>query len=833
MRVFILVFFALTNGFYSYCQMNDISGRIIDDQSSQPIEYALISTHRADSSVILSTYTDSSGFYKLEGKLLQDDYLEVQFLGYKTLQFCIRDLKNVNKLDDIRLVPSNNLLNEVTVTGQQLSAFQKIDRQSYKASQFTNATGGTAFDLIKNLPAIATDADGNISLRGSQGFLLMVNGKLMNVDPKTILSQISASSIEDIEIITTPSAKYDPDGKGGIIQIRSKKINTDGYSLNAGVNLGLPSLQNYGNKAGQQRYGADFTYNLRKGKLDLLLGADYLRDDRSGQRVGYVNTLVGNVLTEFPSFGERSFDQTNYSFRASANVQVAKNQSLNASFYGGAKDQARTADILYSGQQRLRLSSPITPTQAYESFLQSGKPNTNGQIINTQTVYNENLRVRNGQFILAGLDYQAMLAKKTILKISTLYESAQLGGPTDNFNYDGVQKNKIYQYQFNDNNNPLTGFRSQIDLEKTIQKVKIETGYQFRHTTHPGDFLYQNLNLNTNKLETVPLFTNTLGLKRNIHSVYGQVTTNIGTVNVTGGLRLEAAYRDVTLEVPKALYKFDTINIFPNLALSYKPSEALSLRAGYSKRVQRNTTSMLTPFPEREHSETLEQGDAQLRPEYIDNIELGAQYVIPNGNLFLTLYHRDINSLVNRVNNVYNDTILNRIYTNAGNARIQGIELGGNINLGSKVKWYLGVNVFNYNIKGKLLGDNIDVSNGQYSFNTNLDLALPAKLGLQLGTNYLSERVTAQGVDSRFYLPYLSLSKKINDRLTLVANWINIDMGLLRTNEQEISTWRNDFYTTTSYIHEVDIVKFAATYKINQVSKANKFKSSEFGAQEF
>lgn len=833
MRVLILLGFIFFSGVICVGQDNVLSGRIIDIQSGQPIEYALISMHKQDSSVVNSTYTDSLGIFKIQGKLSNEYYLEIQFLGYKSLQLSSIKIGDNLQLGDLKLAPSSNLLNEVTVTGQQLSAFQKIDRQSYKASQFTNATGGTAFDLIKNLPAVATDAEGNISLRGSQGFLLMVNGKLMNVDPKTILSQISASSIEDIEIITTPSAKYDPDGKGGIIQIRSKQINTDGYSISGGVNMGLPSIQNYGNKADQQRYGADFTYNLRKGKLDLLLGADYLRDDRSGQRDGYVNTLTGNVLTEFPSFGERSFDQTNYSFRASANLQVTKNQSINASFYGGAKDQARTADILYSGQQRLRLSSPITPTQGYESFVQSGKQNTNGQIINTQTIFNENLRVRNGQFLLAGLDYQATIADKTIVKLSTLYENAQLGGPTDNFNYDGVQKNKIYQYQFNDNDNPLTGFRTQIDLEKTIKKVKIETGYQYRYTSHPGDFLFQDLNLITNMLETVPLFTNKLGLKRNIHSVYGQMTTKIAKIDVTGGLRVESTYRDVTLEVPSAKYDFDTINIFPNLAVSYKPAEALSLRVGYSKRVQRNTTSMLTPFPEREHSETLEQGDAQLRPEFIDNVELGAQYVLPNGNLFVTLYHRDIDNLVNRVNSVYNDTILNRIYTNVGNARIQGIELGGNINVGSKVKWYVGVNIFNYNIKGRLLGDNIDVSNGQFSFNTSLDLSLPCKVGLQIGTNYLSERVTAQGIDSRFYLPFLSLTKKVNDRLTLVANWINIDLGLLRTNEQKISTWRNDFYTTTNYIHEVDIIKFAATYKINQVSKSNKFKSSEFGAQEF
>lgn len=828
---FVLITLLLTSMINAQSRVS--KGQVVDSQSGIGLEYALTSIYKPDSTVLTSTTTDSLGYYSFDIQLPKGSYLEVQYLGYISYKSALANIMTSNGINLIKLSPSSNLLNEVTIKGQQLSVYQKLDRQQFKASQFGNAIGGTAYELVKNLPSISTNAEGDISMRGSKGFILMMNGKVMNVDPKLILSQLSAASIEDIEVITTPSAAYDPDGNGGIIHIKSKSIKTDGSSLSIGANVGFPNLQNYGNKAGQQRYGGDITYNLRKGKLDLLLGADYLRDDRSGQRIGYVNTLNNNILTEFPSYGERSTDQTNYSLRASANLQLTQSQALNLSIYAGSKDQARTADILYEGQQRIATNGNITPIAAYESYVASNKLYTNGTVINKVTVYNENLRVRNGDFLLAGLDYTFKLPKGWNIKAATLYETAQLGGPTDNYNYSSKTKEKIVQYQYNDNNNPLTGYRLQLDGDKTIGKVKVEAGYQYRNTSHPGDFLYLDRNLITNVLEIVPNFTNQLGLTQSINSLYAQLSANYGGLSFSGGLRLEQMNRVVTLETPKATYKLDTINLFPNLAMSYKVSSGITLRGGYSKRIQRNTTSMLTPFPEREHSETLEQGDAQLQPEFVNNFDVGMQLIKGNSNMFATLYSRSISNVINRVNSVYNDTILNRIYTNAGTARIYGIEFGGNITITKNVKWYIGSNVFNYGIKGNLLGEQIDVSRNQYSFNTTVDFPLPAKVDAQFGLNYLSKRITAQGIDSRFYLPSLTLSKRINDRLSFVVNWTNIDMGLLQSNEQAIDTWREDFYTTTNYVYEVDIVKFAANYKINQLSKSNKFKASEFGAQEF
>jgi iron complex outermembrane recepter protein len=806
-----------------------ITGFVSNAISNEKIEFALVSTVISDSTIDQSTVTDKDGKFQLSGVSEKATSIQVQFLGYQTISLSI---PKSSEPITIKINPSSKVLEEVTITGQTLSAVQKLDRQTFSATQFTNATGGTAYDMIKNLPSISTNAEGEISMRGSRGFILMINGKPVQSDPKSILQQMSASSIEGIDVITTPSAAYDSDGMGGIISIKSKNLTNDGVYVAAGINYGLPSIEGYGNKVAQKRYGADINYNLRKGKLDLLIGLDYLRDDRSGQRLGYVNTLKGNVLTEFPSTGERSYDNTNYSTRLSLNYQLAKNHSINFFTYAGTREQARTADIFYT-----QLRSLANPTRQaidyYQNYVMTGRLNTSGKPVNAFEVYNENLRIRTGDFLIASLDYKYSISNTTNLILSSQFEKAQLGGPTDNYNYSGYDKAKIYQYQFNDNDNPLTGLRLQADLNKKYGKGILESGFQLRLVEHPGSFIFSQLNLATQKMEPVPEFTNRIDLDRTILSGYTQWTGNYKKLDYAMGLRVESTDRLVKLQKPGESYIFDTINVFPNVSMTYKLNNSTTMKLAFSQRIQRNTTNMLTPFPEREHSETLEQGDAELIPEYINNLELGFQKVFNKTNAYVTFYHRSINNLINRVNSVYNDSILNRIYTNAGKATIAGVELGGNVQINNKAKLYLGANFFNYGIEGQLFGDEINTSNSQFSINSSLDITLLKSWTTQFSINYLGERVTAQGIDSRFYTPNFFISKKINSYLTASINWINIDLGLLKTNEQRIDTWRPDFYTTTNYIHEVDILKLNLNYKFNQVSKINKYKSSEFGEKEF
>ena len=814
-----------------------LEGRIMDQHGDAPIEYASITLFNAiDSSFIDGVVSEEDGRFRFD-KIPKDSvYFKAQFLGYQQYISELFLTKKAMDIGDIYLSIDAIALDQVEVTGRELTTVYKLDKQVFDAKQFQAVQGGSASDVIGNLPSVSLNSFGEISVRGTSGFLVMVNGRPLQTDPMTILNQLPANAIEDIEIITTPSAKYDPDGNAGIINIKTKRNTTDGFFLLANTLIGLPSIEDYDNAENTPRYGADITLNHKKGKWEFASGLDYRRYDISGRREGYVNTYLNNVLTEFPSDGERSFDEENYSARLSTVFTPDDHQSFSAGFYFGKRTKERTADILYSNQQRSIIpGNQFLGTEAYfELYEQSRQVFSGGEILNTLTYFNENLRVRRGDFVIGSLSYSYSFPNKATLSVSGLYERTQLGGPTDNVNLDYPNVAQIRQLQFNTNDNPLDGYRFQIDYAHNLGATKIETGYQFRFLKHPGDFDYFDRDLENDVWVENPLFTNSIELQRTIHSLYGQASGKLGQLSYTGGLRFEHFDREVDIASPANTFLLDQFNIFPSLNLNYDLDNEWKLKGGYSRRIERTTTFKMTPFPEREHSETLEQGDAELLPEYIDLVEIGVAKNWGDNVVFGTLYYRHVNNLINRVNTVFNDTILNRIYTNVGEANIIGFELGTTL---YPTKWsrvFFGGNVYNYDIQGQLFGDAIDTSKPIFSINTTFDFQFSPSFKGQLALNYLSERVTAQGRDSRFYNPSLSLQKQfLDNKLTIGLQWRNIDLGLLDANEQRITTVREQFFTTTNYVYEVDIVQLTVSYQINQLSKRAKLLDSEFGKKEF
>jgi hypothetical protein len=204
-------------------------------------------------------------------------------------------------------------------------------------------------------------------------------------------------------------------------------------------------------------------------------------------------------------------------------------------------------------------------------------------------------------------------------------------------------------------------------------------------------------------------------------------------------------------------------------------------------------------------------------------------------SIYATAYFRNVENLVNRVNTVYNDSILNRIYSNVGNAKSIGLELGTELKLTKRWSQFMGANIYNYAIKGSFDNRPVNTETTVYSFNYNSTYNFWNNASLQFTFNYLSERVTAQGEDSRFYAPNLTFQKSfLNNQLVATFQWLNMDLGLLKTNEQRITTQRpNEFFTTTNYIYEVDMLFLNLTYTFKNGKNKVKFIDSEFGKREF
>ena len=796
-----------------------ISGFVLDSQNKAPIEYATIVIKKG-TEVLDGTISKKDGSFEISINPKSNYIIDISFLGYETQSIDSFEIEkgNMIALGEILLQPTQTQLEEVVLNSNISSIQSKIDRQVYAASEFSIAKGGNASDLIRNIPSISINAIGEISVRGSSGFVVLLNDKPIQSDVQSLLNQIPANSIKNVEVITAPSAKYDAEGKAGIINILTLKNTFEGDYFQVNTLLGAPSIQDYENAESAQRFGADITYNTVREKWNLSTGFSFQRNDISGRREGDVYTIIGDKYTRFPSDGERSFDEVNYSGRLTADYQMSENDLISLGLFAGKRTKDRTADILYYANYAI--ISDIKYEFQY---------------------YNENLRIRKSDFVLGSLDYEHNFENKAELTSSILYEYTLLGGPTTNRNLGHPDNSIIYQDEYNTNDNPLYGLRINLDYKfKPLSIGTLEMGYQYRNLDHTGDFVYERKNNATQIFELIPDFSSEVNLKRSIHAGYLQFNGSFEKWVFAMGLRLENMERELNLKDKTGFldedYSLGFTKLFPSASLNYEVNENTNIKLAYSKRIERTTTFKMNPFPEREHSETLEQGDPNLHPELIDQVEVGFNFKNNNGDSFFSnIYYRNVNNLINRVNTIYNDTILNRIYSNVGNAKAFGGELGTEFTVAKKLKTFASFNLYNYQIDGEFDKSPISSKGTIFSLNLNSTYSFSGNTFAQFNYNYLSNRITAQGQDSRFYSPNLTLTKRFwNNQLTASLQWKNMDMGLMNTNEQRITTSRPDkFYTTTNYVYEVDMILFSLSYNFNNRNNTAKFIDSEFGKREF
>lgn len=831
-KIFIIVFLLLTK-----IGVAQITGKIQDTSDNYLLEYATAALYnQADKTLVAGVITNVDGVFVIENIKNGSYYLEASFVGYKTQTIQNIEVSRAKKkidLGTINLVLGNQL-NAVEIRAERSTIINKIDRQVFDAKNFQNSQGGTATDVIKNLPSVTVDGLGDISVRGSKGFAVLINGKPVQGDANAILAQLPANVLEKVEIITAPAAKYDPEGKGGILNIITNKGAANGTFVQINMRGGFPSVEPYDTQVPAQRYGADATINSKTDKWNLSFGTSYQRNDKTGRREGelFIINEAENKQTFLPSDGERSFDDINYNGRFSVDFTPNTKDEFSLGFFAGKHTVDRLADITYFDNHAI---SPIGSTNRLYTF----------------SYYNHNLRTRKGDFVLGSFDYAHTFNDASKLSTSFLYEYTFLGGPTFNDNVDSPAYNEIFQQEFNTNDNPLHGIRYNLDYKwKPFEFGALETGYQFRNLDHDGKFVYERDGV------IVPEFSSNIALKRSIHSGYTQLTGAKNKWDYAAGLRLEAMNRTYSefleSETTANEYKYDFVKLFPSASLQYSVSDVTKIKAAYSKRVERTTTLKMNSFAEREHSETFEQGDNRLLPEFIDLVELGVTKEFSNkSSVYVTAYFRHVDNAINRVNTlayesngVVIDSILNRVYSNVGKSKTIGLEFGTQFKATKSWSNFIGANIYNYDINGSFIfrhrdnisrNYNVNSNNTIYSININSTYSFWKNATAQFTFNYLSNINTAQGEDSQFYAPNLTLRKSFLDsRLTATLQWQNIDMGLLKSNEQSIATSRpGEFFTSTNYVYEVDMVTLNLTYTLNKVKNTSKFIESEFGKREF
>ena len=603
-----------------------ISGKVIDNATKQELPYVNIVVKDMSKKIITGGITDENGVFNVkdlpEGKSL----VEVQFIGYKTFnkEISITDKnKNIN-LGTISLSEESAELDEVVIRSETSKVVQKVDRKVINVGKDLTAAGTTASELLNNIQSVSVDSQtGQISLRGNANVRVLVDGRPTNVPIAQLLRQIPSTSIKSVELITNPSAKYNPDGMSGIINI----------VLNKNANMGFNGSVDSGITAGHYvRYNASTNMNYKTGKVNF-----------------------------FMNYGHNSGDNYNYGFveRPGVNNQnfifVNDNRS-NLIKFG--------ADLFINDKNTLS----VYTTQNWFDGFASGRAlisDVNGNVI----INAPNTQANSSPTGTYNLNYKIDFAKKGHnLEFEATYSNTDGTNFLDNLNL--LQNSSDFDYKvYNYYNNINTkNSNSQVNIDYTnplSEKTKLELGLEFR-----GDNT-DNINLTNQEVYTLDNNNNINGtdligssdfdFKRNIYSVYTNYETSFDKFTMQLGARLEnfvvdGVFKRYTDETRNTLNSTENVsqnlfNIYPSAFFTYSPSEKNQWQLSYSRRIDRPNIQQVNPIREWSTPLIVSVGNADLRPQFTNSYELNYTRQIKGGNITIGTFYRKINDVISRITN--------------------------------------------------------------------------------------------------------------------------------------------------------------------------------------
>ena len=823
-------------------QTGSISGQVKHSGSDETIPYANVSLYSSvNQSLTKGIVSDTDGLFELKKVPFGNYRLLISFIGFitDTISIDLNRQSSPYSVGAVLLETAELEMNQVEVKAMASTSVANIDRKSYRAEDFATARGGNAVDVLNKLPSVSVDPDGNVSVRGTSDFMVYLNGKPTQMDPSMLLAQISGDMIQRIDVITVPTARFDAQGKGGIINITTKRSGQDGWSVT--VN-GLFGAAPWGNKTDRyseyvntdNRYGGGAMLSYARKKISVFAGLNYNMRNVNGLRTGDARLLQNDgSYYHMVASGERPEWYENNSANAGFDYRISDKTIMSGSYYYGRRLEGRSAFYVYNNFFADQSKQTITYIPRNEDW-----------------VYNPNTDNRLGVFHTASVDLTHQLDEDEIA-FSILYENSGLSRVLDNRNYSydqaSDQAGDLEAHFIETDDTPLQGFRFSAEYLKRINdKHSLRLGIQPQIFNIEGAFTYDTLSIIDDKWAPYASLENSINLNRGIYSAYADYQGSFGALEMAAGLRFEYTDQLMQIDNPdyfsiferesKSEYDVKQANLFPSLHLLYKTSDLGSWLFAASRRISRPPIKNMAPFLYRRHYEVYVVGDPALKPEYLSNFELSYDRKLGRQSINLTGFYRGTDNAIFRVNTVYEEeNVLIRSYTNSGNTQAAGAELNGNFQLGSFAKLFLGGSLYNYRIEADIFGFQEDNRSLNWSLKGNLNIFLLPDLRLTADFDLRSATVTAQGENALFYLA----NAAIEYSPAKLKGWIFSIRGLdvLGSNQTGLNTRVFDqegvqiFFQETEYLRYGPILELQANYALNWKNK--KSGGSEFGKKEF
>jgi outer membrane receptor protein involved in Fe transport len=733
-----------------------ISGKVVDKVTNQPLEYTTITVQNvANSSDITGGITNNKGEFEFDVDLGVYD-IKIEFIPYKVIEIKQKKIVSAFNLGTISLSEDVTQLKEIVIRNEKTTVEIKLDKKVYNVGNDIMVKGGTVSDVLDNIPSVSVDADGAVSLRGNADVRILIDGKPSNaINIAEALRQIPADAIDKVEVITNPSARYDSEGGGGLLNIILKKGKNQGLNGIFILSSGYP--ENYG-ASGNLNYKSEkfnlFTtngYNYRKNPGRSLTNTEYLNADGSTK----------NYIDE-----RRNNDRISEGYNGNFGIDLFLNKST-----------TWTNGITY------RKNGGDNPeTVSFTNY----DANRAFQSIN----YRYNLQNSQSE----NVEYNTNFVKK--------------------FKRDG-HKFSI-DASFSSNNEYENAFITDIINEKTINDQKqgrniIQSDYvlpfgkssQFEFG-YKGDFNNLTTAYEVGSVSVTGVyspyanFTNTLQYKEKVNALYSQLGTKVGKFSFLFGLRWEDSNIDINLLTTNDFNKKRYNNFFPSAFVTYEFSKQTSVSISYSRRISRPRGRQINPFSNYSSNINVFQGNPNLNPAMTDAIDFG--FLKKWDKLTLntsTYFNKTINSFqpVRRQPDVLSPLIITTPINLATEYRF-GFEFTLNY---SPYKWWKLNSNFNFfrnqtngdfvytNANDQVITQNFD--NTAYSWFTRLTskITLPYKIDWQTNMTYNGPQNNAQGKSLGVYSANLGFSKDIlKDKGTLALNVQDVFNSRKRINQTNL-----------------------------------------------
>ena len=771
-------------------QGKTISGLLIDAATQEPMGFANVSLYSETEELVKGVSSDIDGKYELRDIRPGKYRLEVSFLGYATQSQPVEVVRGPDPVEipSITLREGGSNLDEVVVTAERAVMELGLDRKVFNVEKSIAAAGGNAEDLLREIPSVTVDLDGNVALRGSEGVRFLINGKPSALTQQTnFLQTLTAANIARVEVLTNPGAQYDPEGTAGLINIVLKEKTDDGFNATASLNAGT------GNK-----FDGSIDANWKQGKFNTTFGINGRYDERffRGYRAQTAELADTSYSRYFTFDGTRQNQSLGFNLGTEYALTERSTLALSGNYRTGSGESRnlRTTDF-YNAAGDLESTSIRTETQPQED-----------ENYELRTDYNTTF-AKPGRSLTASFQFSESSRTETENYVETI------SSPEELF----LSENR----QNSPSDDGRTQYLGQVDYTQTIgEDFKLEAGWRstIQRLNNVADFNVYDQDLDA--FFKVDSNSNRFLYSEDVHAVYSTFGGKIDGFTFSAGLRAEQVYTTSELVEPTGeVFTNDYFKVYPSLFLGYAVSENGTLQASYSRRVNRPRDRDLNPFVDRGDPLNLRTGNPFLLPELINSYELNFQQRFGSNTFTGGVYYRAKSDLLTRVTETLPGGIQIGTQANLDSGRDYGIELVGTYRPSKKLDLVASANGYRTEIDGTLQEGAVQADGYNFSGRLQGSYELPWDVSSQFTYFYRSASVTTQGKLNAMQSFDLGFRKPVLNGLGAVTLRVT---DLFNQRKFGYTTELAGLTTVSEFQRESRIVYLGFTYSLQEVKGKQK-----------